>query len=53
VPRPGIANLGVDPFFYFERFDAFAAMPTLIYTWRIDEISRQMARSLKRATCLA
>jgi hypothetical protein len=39
----GIANLGVDPFFYFERLHAFAGMPPLIYTWRIDEISRQTA----------
>jgi hypothetical protein len=39
----GIANLGVDPFPYFERLHAFAGMPPLIYTWRIDEISRQAA----------
>jgi hypothetical protein len=39
----GVANLGVDPFPYFERLHAFAGMPPLIYTWRIDEISRQTA----------
>jgi hypothetical protein len=39
----GIANLGVDPFFYFEQLHALAGMPPLIYTWRIDEISRQAA----------
>jgi hypothetical protein len=39
----GVANLGIDPFFYFERLHAFAGMPPLIYTWRIDEITRQTA----------
>jgi hypothetical protein len=48
----GIANLGVDPFSYFERLHAFAGMPPLIYTWRIDERSPdRRPRSLKRATC--
>jgi hypothetical protein len=36
-------NLGVDPFFYFERLHAFAGMSPPVHTWRIDEISRQTA----------
>jgi hypothetical protein len=39
----GIANLGVDPYFYFDRLHRSAGMPPLIYTWRIAEISRQTA----------
>ncbi len=39
----GIANLGVDPCFYFERLHALPVMPPLIYTWRIDAISRDAA----------
>jgi hypothetical protein len=48
----GIVNLGVDPFFYFERLHAFAGMPPLIYTWRIDGISRQTAPFIQAGNML-
>jgi hypothetical protein len=48
----GIVNLGVDPFFYFERLHAFAGMPPLIYTWRIDGISRQAAPFVQAGNAL-
>jgi len=39
----GTANLGVDPFVYFERLHALPSMPPLVYTWRIDAIWRNAA----------
>jgi hypothetical protein len=48
----GVANLGVDPFFYFERLHAVPGMPPLIYTWRIDRISRQGAPFVKTGNAL-
>jgi hypothetical protein len=39
----GTVDLGVDPFFYFERLYATPGLPPLVYSWRIDEISRQTA----------
>ena len=35
--------LSVDPYFYFERLSQDAAVPALIYTWRISSILRQTA----------
>jgi hypothetical protein len=49
----GVANLGVDPFFYFERLHAVAGMPPLIYTWRIDAISRQAGPFVQAGNVLA
>ncbi len=36
-------ELSVDPYFYFERLSQDAAIPALIYTWRIRSILRQTA----------
>jgi hypothetical protein len=37
----GDINLGVDPFFYFEKLHRLPGMPPLSYRWRIREIQRE------------
>lgn len=39
----GVVNLGIDPFFYFERLHSVDGFPPLIYTWQILSISMQTA----------
>ena len=39
----GRLELGVDPFFYFERLGKRPTMPPLIYTWHVAGIVRQTA----------
>lgn len=46
--KPGVyfagkVNLGIDPFFYFERLCKMPNIPALIYTWKIEQILRQTA----------
>src|SRR5229473_4595257 len=36
-------ELGVDPYFYFERLSKDEGVPALIYSWRITSILRQTA----------
>lgn len=35
--------LGIDPFFYFEELCQRPGMPPLVYSWRIERVSRQTA----------
>jgi len=37
------AYLGVDPFTYFEQLAKDRAVPSLIYTWRVERIGRETA----------
>jgi len=36
-------ELGVDPYFYFERLSKSQGVPALIYSWRVTSILRQTA----------
>jgi hypothetical protein len=38
-----VLELGVDPFFYFERLSQIRDVPPLIYSWRVTSILRQVA----------
>jgi hypothetical protein len=39
----GNINLGIDPFFYFERLCKVERVPPLIYDWEIDQICSRTA----------
>ncbi|MEO7091851.1 MAG: hypothetical protein ABI175_01290, partial [Polyangiales bacterium] len=39
----GSTQIGVDPFFYFERLAQRESMPPLIHTWDVVSIARQTA----------
>lgn len=40
-------DLGVDPFFYFERLSQEGKMPPLIYTWHIQKIQIETAQFIE------
>lgn len=43
VTVSGVIHFGVDPFFYFERLSKVPGIPSLIYTWQIEEIAIETA----------
>ena len=41
--RGGLVQIGIDPFFYFERLAHQPDAPAMVYEWRIDKIEAQTA----------
>jgi hypothetical protein len=44
----GVIDLGIDPFFYFERGGRLSDLPALIYTWQILRVFAQTAPYVER-----
>lgn len=40
----GTIHLSVDPFFYMDELHALPRMPSLIYTWTVERVQRELTR---------